>query len=184
MDKPLIKQAAAIPNLFGYLRILLIPEFVWLCLIGERYAALFVLALSAASDMLDGRAARGLEMITPLGKILDPAADKLTQIAVIGCLAAAERRIIFLLVILAAKELSALVCSVVLLRSGGQPFSSLWFGKLSTGALYVYSGLLLGLPHDERAILWMTCAVSSIVLVSFILYTFEFLRKIIGGGAA
>lgn len=178
MDRPLIKQAQEIPNIFGYIRILLVPEFIWLSVIGERNAALLVLLLSAFSDMLDGHAARKLGLITPLGKVLDPVADKLTQLAVIGCLAARYDSVLALLMTLAAKEISAAVCSAVLLRSGGKPFDSLWFGKVTTGALYIYSGILLITDLNETVVLWMTAVTSVIVLMTFILYTYEFLTRI------
>jgi cardiolipin synthase len=178
MDRQLIREAGAIPNIFGYLRILLVPEFMWLCILGENYAALMVLAISAISDFLDGRAARGLGMVTPLGKVLDPVADKLTQLAVIGCLAAEHWQVMFLFLVLASKEISAAVCSAILLQSGGKPFSSLWFGKISTGSLYIYAGLLLGARLSDSTVLWLTTAASVIVLLAFVLYTFEFLQKI------
>ncbi len=178
MDRQLIREAGAIPNIFGYLRILLVPEFLWLCILGENYAALMILIISAVSDFLDGRAARRLGMVTPLGKVLDPVADKLTQLAVIGCLAAKYWQVMFLFLVLAAKELSAAVCSAILLRAGGKPFSSLWFGKISTGALYVYSGLILAAGLGDNAVLWLTTSASVIVLLAFVLYTFEFLQKI------
>ncbi|HHT54046.1 MAG TPA: CDP-alcohol phosphatidyltransferase family protein [Clostridiales bacterium] len=180
MDRPQIRQLGAIPNLFSCLRILLVPEFLWLYVGGERPAALAVLVLSGVSDFLDGRAARRLGLVTPLGKILDPVADKLTQFAVISCLATEYNPVIFLLCILFAKEASAAVCGAALLASGGGSFSSLWYGKLSTGALYVFSGILLLWRVGRGALLWLTVAASCVVLAAFVLYTFEFVRKITG----
>ena len=134
--------------------------------------------LSGISDFLDGRAARRLGMITPLGKILDPVADKLTQFAVISCLAVEYSPVIFLLLILGAKEVSAAVCGAALLASGGDTFSSLWYGKLSTGVLYAFSGILLLWQVDKAFVLWLTVVASCVVLAAFVLYTLEFARKI------
>jgi cardiolipin synthase len=179
MDNTLLKQAGALPNIFGYLRIFLIPEFIWLSLSGERVASLLILIISAVSDMLDGQAARRLGLTTAFGRMLDPLADKLTQLAVVICLAAEYRQAYYLFIVLAAKEISAAVCSAALLRSGGSPFNSMWFGKISTGALYVYSGLLIAIRLKDTPVLLLTAAVSVIVLLAFILYTFEFMRRII-----
>lgn len=77
-----------IPNLLSLLRILLVPVFVILYLLSsdERmdlmYWSFGVLILSGVTDSLDGIIARKCNQITDLGKLLDPVADKLTQVAV------------------------------------------------------------------------------------------------------
>ena len=157
MDRPQIRQLGAIPNLFSCLRILLVPEFLWLYVGGERPAALAVLVLSGVSDFLDGRAARRLGLVTPLGKILDPVADKLTQFAVISCLANEYNPVIFLLCILFAKEASAAVQARRCSPRGGS-FSSLWYGK-PLPVRFMFSGILL-LWRVGRGLCSLTVAAS------------------------
>ncbi len=69
----------------GYFRILLIPLFSWMyCTAdsaGDYYAAAAVVGISGLTDMFDGKIARRFNMITELGKFIDPLADKLTQAA-------------------------------------------------------------------------------------------------------
>ena len=73
---------ANIANLITVARILLAPLFVWLLLAdhGElgslRYAAAILFVVSIATDSLDGYLARSRNLVTDLGKILDPIADK------------------------------------------------------------------------------------------------------------
>lgn len=174
------RQLSAVPNLFGYLRILLIPEFVWLYLTDNRLAALAVLAVSGISDVLDGHAARTLGEVTPLGKVLDPAADKLTQLAVLLCLVADYREALFLVIILAASGGGALICGTALIVSGGKPFSSKWYGKLATFSLYAYFAALLVSSPPDGIVLSMTVCVAVFMLGAFALYTHEFLRRIAG----
>ena len=85
------REIFSIPNLMGYFRILLIPLFSWLyCTAdstGDYYAAAAVVGVSGLTDMFDGKIARRFNMITELGKFIDPLADKLTQAALLICLA-------------------------------------------------------------------------------------------------
>ena len=85
------REIFSIPNLMGYFRILLIPLFSWMyCTAdstGDYYAAAVVVGVSGLTDMFDGKIARRFHMITELGKFIDPLADKLTQAALLICLA-------------------------------------------------------------------------------------------------
>jgi len=67
----------SIPNLFTFLRIILIPVFGWLWLTGRHATALWVFAIAGVTDLVDGFLARYLDQRTRLGALLDPAADKL-----------------------------------------------------------------------------------------------------------
>lgn len=172
------KQIFAIPNILGYYRILLIPEFVWLYIGGQYGFALAVLCLSAVSDFLDGRAARALGQITPLGRVVDPLADKLTQLAVIGCLTWHRGDVIFIFILLIVKEAGAGLAGLVLLGHGGMPFDSRWYGKVSTAGLYLLCALLLWnvLPAAvETVLIWLQFGITAAALV---LYSGEFARRL------
>ena len=84
------KEYFNIPNLLSYLRLLLIPAFVMVFLGAtsqrDYYIAALIVLFSALTDLLDGIIARKFGQITELGKVLDPIADKLTQITIIFCL--------------------------------------------------------------------------------------------------
>ena len=85
IGKQIREEAFSIPNLLSYFRLLLIPVFIVLYVHEEFTAALITLAVSGLSDILDGRIARRYNMVTDLGKVLDPVADKLTQCAMMLC---------------------------------------------------------------------------------------------------
>lgn len=77
------KEIFSIPNLMGYFRILLIPVFTWIYVqadsVSDYYTAAVLVGISGLTDMFDGKVARKFNMITELGKFIDPLADKLTQ---------------------------------------------------------------------------------------------------------
>ena len=80
--KSLFEGCWTIPNLLSLIRILLIPVFGVLFYQGEIAWAVVVLVLSGLTDFFDGKIARRFNQISALGKILDPIADKLTQITI------------------------------------------------------------------------------------------------------
>ena len=71
-----------LPNAICVVRVLLVAPIV-LMLLAENYvAALILIAVAGFSDALDGFLARAFDWRTPLGSLLDPAADKLLIISV------------------------------------------------------------------------------------------------------
>jgi len=80
-----------IPNALTALRLLLAPVFLWLYASGDVRRALPVFAVAAATDLVDGLAARVLRQHSRLGEILDPIADKLLAFCALVALAWAGR---------------------------------------------------------------------------------------------
>lgn len=79
--KTILKDWNTIPNWLSYIRIALIPVFAVLFYGGHEVIALIVIVVSGLTDFFDGKLARKLNQVSDLGKLLDPIADKLTQIA-------------------------------------------------------------------------------------------------------
>ena len=76
-----------IPNLLSLFRLCLIPVFMWIYCVEKNYLWTgIILIISGLTDTVDGFVARHFNMISDLGKILDPVADKLTQAAMLFCL--------------------------------------------------------------------------------------------------
>ena len=78
------KEIFSIPNLISYIRLLLIPAFAYVYLVIEtgstHYFTVLLLIVCSLTDYLDGRIARKYQMVTQLGKLIDPVADKLYQL--------------------------------------------------------------------------------------------------------
>lgn len=169
------KEVFSIPNILSFVRLLLIPVFMIFYLTAKTpfdyYIAAAVILISGLTDMADGLIARKFRMITELGKVLDPIADKLTQVAIVFTLTFRFPAMFFLFVLLAVKEIFMGVNGLVLLRKGKKLDGAMWFGKLATAVLYVVMFIFIAVPTlpDTAANILMIIAGFFLVL-SFLLY--------------
>lgn len=175
------REIFSIPNLMGYFRILLIPLFSWMyCTAdstGDYYAAAVVVGISGLTDMFDGKIARRFNMITELGKFIDPLADKLTQAALLICLAVRYPLMRAVLVLFVIKEGFMVVMGALLLPRGKKLDGAMWFGKVCTAVLYAVLFLLLLLPGIGIAAADVLIAVCGVFLLfSFLMYIPVFRR--------
>ena len=95
-----------------------------------------MLALSGLTDVLDGAIARKFNLITNFGKLVDPLADKLTQISVLCTLLFKGIIPLWIVVIVLLKEAS-MVCGASFLYGRDLVVSSRWYGKAATVLFYV-----------------------------------------------
>lgn len=127
----------SIPNMISVGRILLVPVFTLLYTRGNVMAAMGVLMLAGASDVLDGAIARRFHMETALGRALDPVADKLLQAAMMLCAMRRTPSLWLLLGLHIFRELSLGVMSLHVLRITGYVCSARWYGKVCSVCIYV-----------------------------------------------
>jgi len=126
-----------IPNLLSCFRLCLIPLFVWLyCARRDDRATALVLVLSGLTDVADGFIARRFDMISDVGKILDPVADKLTQAAMFLCLISQFPWMVVPLCVLVVKEIFMGVSGFLIIRRTGEVLGARWHGKAATLLLY------------------------------------------------
>ena len=114
------KRIVTIPNILSVLRIAIIPLIVW-SYVGIKLPALtaVLVILSGITDVVDGFIARRFNMISDVGKALDPIADKLTQIALLFCLVTKFPFILLPLVLIIIKETSSFVLRAVVIPNDG-----------------------------------------------------------------
>lgn len=126
-----------IPNILSFFRVCLIPFFVWLYTFKESYFwAAVILFVSAVTDVVDGIIARKFNMISDLGKVFDPIADKVTQFVTLVCLAERFKYMIIPLSIMAIKEIFTGITSLVVINRSDEVHGAVWHGKLTTVLLY------------------------------------------------
>ncbi|WP_245961680.1 CDP-alcohol phosphatidyltransferase family protein [Quadrisphaera granulorum] len=137
-------RVLTVPNALSALRLLLVPVFAALILGGHDLWALLVLAVSGASDWLDGRLARRWQQVTRLGQVLDPAADRLFIFAALLGMALRELVPWWLVVVIVARDLGIVALGLLLARLGRGPLPVSDLGKAATFALlYAFPLILL-----------------------------------------
>lgn len=130
------KLCRHIPNALTILRFILIPFIVYY-IAKEQYVDAFIyLTISGITDVLDGIIARKFNFITNFGKLIDPLADKATQISILVTLSLKNIIPIWILVIVFLKEF-VMVSGASFLYGKELVVSSRWYGKLSTVLFYI-----------------------------------------------
>ena len=137
----------SIPNMISIGRIFLVPVFALLYTQDKVMAAMGVLLLAAASDVLDGAIARRFHMETELGRALDPVADKLIQATMMLCALWRTPSVWLLLGLHVLRELSLGIMSLHVLRITGHVYSAKWYGKVCTACVYVVMITALAFPQ-------------------------------------
>ncbi|MCD8105051.1 MAG: CDP-alcohol phosphatidyltransferase family protein [Lachnospiraceae bacterium] len=164
-----------IPNAMSFFRLILIPLTVWLYAVRQQFTAAFgVLVLSGVTDVLDGFVARKFHMVSKLGKVLDPIADKLTQAALLVCMILERPYIAFLFVIMFVKEMIMIICGMEVIKKTGEPYSAKWHGKLTTFLLdltVILHVLWREIPDSLSMALVVACAL--VMLFSLVEYLIE-----------
>ena len=144
------KEILTIPNILSIFRIALIPVYLHIYLNADSARdytlAAVILAVSCFTDMIDGKIARKFNMVTSLGKVLDPVADKLTQLALMICLSKERRSIRLLLALFLVKEFFQFFAMIFNLRKGKALDGALMSGKISTTVLFVSLILMILIP--------------------------------------
>ena len=125
-----------IPNALTIVRFILIPFIVYYILTGQYIAGFVILTISGLTDILDGFIARKFNFITNFGKLIDPLADKATQIAVLASLTFKGIVPLWILMIVFIKEI-LMVAGASFLYGKKLVVSSRWYGKLATVLFYV-----------------------------------------------
>ena len=193
------KEVFTIPNFLSLFRLLLIPVYVYLYLTAETttdyVAAGSVLALSCLTDLVDGKIARKFNMVSNLGKILDPIADKLSQIAIVIILLVKfwDGPLKYILFLFIFKELLMIIGAGILMSKGMRPVAAEVWGKLATVVFYTFmitiiaigpNGALLsidlfkGLELNNTVIMIMVIISAILAFASLFGYAPGFIRQL------
>ena len=125
-----------VPNALTIIRFLLIPVIVISIFNGDYIIAFIFFTVSGITDIADGFIARKFNLISNFGKLMDPLADKLTQIATIASLTLKDIIPIWILAIVLLKEL-IMIAGASFLYGKDVVVYSKWYGKLATVLFYV-----------------------------------------------
>ena len=183
-------MAKQIPNILTVARFFLIPFIIYFILKEQYILALVLLVISGLTDVLDGFIARKFNFITNFGKLIDPLADKTTQIAVLLTLSFKDIIPFWIIVVVIIKE-AAMIAGASFLYGKELVVSSRWFGKLATVLFYVaiaasfiihYWNNIAGAPGNSVAFLphfdiWIYYLALATTIFSLIMYYVTFYKQ-------
>ena len=164
-----------IPNILTILRFILIPVILYFIFTGHYLLGFIFFTISGITDILDGAIARKFNLITNFGKLMDPLADKLTQISVLATLVFQKIIPFWILIIVLLKELLMIIGASFLYGKDVVVYSK-WFGKLATVLFYlaivcsliIKEFALTGIWQNLDFILYCIAVIATIF--SFIMY--------------
>ena len=166
------KKIITIPNILSFVRICLIPVIIWLYLGKEDYllAGIFVL-ISGLTDIVDGFIARTFNMISDVGKVLDPVADKATQAIVMILLATSFPLMLIPIILTIIKEAFMGISGYLIIKKCNIVLGAHWYGKAATVFISIMMALHLFWHDINPTLSLITIIVSSLsILLALVLY--------------
>lgn len=170
------KEIFSIPNILCYFRIALVPVFLYAYFTAETSGGHFlsagILILSSLSDFFDGYIARKYDMITELGKLIDPVADKLTQFVVACTLMYTYPAYAWLVAIIVLKDGMLLFVGWFIYRKKGRHLAQAEMpGKIAMAVFFVVSILLIAfyIPNTiaSTVMIYSTVALMAIAMIYY-----------------
>ena len=178
------KEIMTIPNLLSLFRLILIPVYVVIYLSATEpvhyYIAGGILAVSCLTDLVDGQIARRFNMISTVGKVLDPFADKLTQFTLAVCLAVQFPVVWVMVCLIFVKEIFQLIAGIIAFRKGKMLKGALLAGKVCTAILFLSLIIMVLTPPYllTNTIVTIVTAIDVIfLLISFISYAMAYYKN-------
>lgn len=171
-----------LPNTLTVVRLLLIPAIIFYIFTGNYILAFVFFTISGITDIADGFIARKFNLVSNFGKLMDPLADKLTQIATLASLVFTDIIPVWILLIVFLKEF-IMICGASFLYGKDVVVYSKWYGKLATVLFYIAIVISLLLKQFELIGIWtyLDLALYSLALMatifSLIMYVKDLYQK-------
>ena len=183
MEKKLNKNLN-IPNALSFFRMLLIPVFIVFYMMADKTDYIYyvyagsALVLSGLTDMFDGLIARKFNQMTELGKILDPIADKLTQMAVVICVAIKLNHIAITLALalFVLKEIAMIIGGYIILKNKIVIQPSQWYGKVATVVFYIVMAAIALFDLGAETAFILILVAAAFMIFAFLQYIRDYFR--------
>lgn len=176
------KEIFTVPNVLSMFRLILVPLYVMIYLNARSnadfYIAAAILAVSCLTDLIDGQIARRFNMISTVGKILDPLADKITQFTMVFCLSIRHPVLWVIVGLLLVKEIYQLIAGILRFRKGAMLKGAQITGKICTTVLFVSLILLVMLPDISETVVQLIALIdAAFLMIAFVDYAIVYNRK-------
>lgn len=143
-DSAPMDRVLTLPNALSALRLLGVPAFIWAIATRHDAIALVILMASGVTDYLDGKIARHYGLVSRVGQLLDPIADRLYIVTTLVGLAWRDIIPWWLVVVLFAREAFMAVVVLIAKRYGWTGLPVHFIGKAATfNLLYSFPALLM-----------------------------------------
>lgn len=162
-----------IPNILSYIRILLVPLFVYIFLNKWYWQSALVVVIAAVTDVIDGYIARKFNLITDWGKFIDPVADKLMQFAMLVVTILKAPFVLILVIAFVLKESILLIVGLYIYHKGNNLNGAMWCGKLCTVVMDISMLILIACPESfitDALTDTIIVVVMAFMLLSFVVY--------------
>ena len=153
-------------------RVVMIPIFMLLLLLGYRWAALAVFILASVTDFVDGYVARHYNQVSDFGKFLDPLADKLLVTACMLIFTEWGRMPSWAVMIVLAREFAVTGLRLVAVGNG-RVIAAGWSGKVKTFSTMVGLCVMMAFP----GYVWLDWAVTAVITVTTLYSGVEYFVK-------
>lgn len=163
-----------IPNLLTILRMFLVPVYLLIFFSNIENKLLvsgLVFVLAGITDLLDGNIARKYNLVTKLGTVLDPIADKMMTFAVLISFTSAGFIPLWIIIALGTKEILLIIGGGILyLFKGKQVLPSNKYGKLATVSFYAATlSIILGLGEiASQGLFIITVALNILAFTNYL----------------
>ena len=128
-------MAKHIPNILTLFRFVLVPVIAFFLFEENYITAIILIAISCFTDILDGYIARKFNFISDFGKLMDPVADKITQIVLLAVLVVQGIIHVWLLLVIVIKDF-VMITGGFFFYAKDLVVSSNYLGKAATVCLY------------------------------------------------
>ena len=185
-------RVLTVPNAITVVRLACIPIFLWLLFVQEnRLAAGILLGALGATDWVDGYIARHFDQVSDLGKVLDPAADRLVFIVCVGAIIIDGSAPLVFSVLVVVREVIVGGSLIVLTAFGMKRFDVSWWGKAGTFGLMVTFPIFLFAAAGDGAfndfcwvVAWLI-GIPSLLLSYYAAFTYiPIMRRALAEGRA
>lgn len=171
----------SIPNIITLGRILLVPVIVWAIASGQMAIAFVLFLIAGASDAVDGYLAKRFNMVTEIGRLLDPLADKALLVSIYVALGIVDFIPRWLVILVVSRDLMIIGAVIVSwLVEKPVPLKPLMVSKLNTVAQVLFAGLVLATRgfglHPYPLDVALMAAVTILTLLSVAFYLVEWVR--------
>ncbi len=162
------RESLNLPNLLTSLRFVLIPVYIAVFAKGYMIPAFVIMVAAGVTDVLDGYIARRSGQVTRLGMMLDPLADKLMLITVIGSLLISGHISWAAAAAMFLRDLGMIAGGLYFHFRGKKTVPANWMGKLTTVLFYVAIMLIFFEVPDAHSYLWAVIAFSFVTSIMYI----------------